>query len=93
MVKFIEQYAPLEQRSVAATAYGGSAEVLQYFIDKGFTLDDPTICTTALPYGYTAYVKLAIKHGAPTLGSTLMVDAVRTNEIEVIKLLRAKGCE
>lgn len=92
MVKFIEQYAPLEQRSVVATAHSGSVEVLQYFIDKGFTLNDPSICTIASNLGRREYLKLALSHGAP-MDVNVMKHCARYNDVDLIRELHSRGCK
>lgn len=91
MVKFIEQYAPLEQQSVVATAHSGSVEVLQYFIDKGFTLNDPSICTIASNLGRREYLKLALSHGAP-MDVNVMKHCARYNDVDLIRELHSRGC-
>jgi hypothetical protein len=92
MVKFIEQYAPLEQRSVVATAHSGGVEVLQYFIDKGFTLNDPELCTIASNYGRREYLKLAVSHGPP-MDVNVVKHCARYNDVDLIRELHSRGCK
>lgn len=64
MVKVVEQYTPLIQRGVANAASSGSVEVLQYYLDKGFHLDDERICENAALWGHYNLLRFAVSRGA-----------------------------
>ena len=48
MVKFIEQQSPLKQSDIVGAAQKGSIEIMQYYIDKGFNLNDFNTVNTVL---------------------------------------------
>eukprot|EP00029_Vermamoeba_vermiformis_P013058 TRINITY_DN7993_c0_g1_i1.p1 TRINITY_DN7993_c0_g1~~TRINITY_DN7993_c0_g1_i1.p1 ORF type:complete len:552 (-),score=48.16 TRINITY_DN7993_c0_g1_i1:90-1745(-) len=91
MVKFIEQYKPLEQNDIFGTAQSGSIEVLQYFLDKGFVLENSSLCQIAIERGHREFVKFAINHGVP-MSEELIQSSAEKNDAELIKELRAKEC-
>ncbi len=92
MVKYIEQYAPLEQKNMIGSALCGNVDILRYYINKGFGLTDHLVCLTAATKGHFNYVKLAIDHGAP-MSEELMQTVAKMNDVELIQELRARGCK
>ena len=93
MVKFIEQYHPLQQYYIGGTAYSGSIDILQYYLNKGFNVtEDPTLCQTAMNNNHLEFVKIAIKNGA-VMTENLLASVVRANDLELVKLMRSKGCK
>ena len=92
MVKFIEQYSPLKQSDIVGAAQKGSVEILQYYLDKGFNLNDTRMYTEAARNRQYESVRFLANHGAPTL--TIAVEfAAKINDVELIRELRAKGCK
>ncbi len=92
MVKYIEQFTPLQKTHIAASAGSGNIEVLQYFLGKGFVLEDDAACIVAAAEGHDDYVKFAVNHGSPT-SAALMKILAENNKVELMKELRAKGCK
>ena len=93
MVKFIEQYFPLKPSDMSGSAYKGSIDILQYYLDKGFTLTEDTfICSTAAEHRQWKYLKFAFDHGAP-MSADLMAALAKANAVELMRELRDKGCK
>ncbi len=91
MVKFIEQYNPLDQADMTYVAMGGSIEVLQYYVDKGFNIPD-TICEAAAKAGHKDFLRFALSLGAP-MSNYLMEAIADMNDVDMVKEVRAKGCK
>ena len=93
MVKYIEQYVPLTSESIHNTATQGNIEMLQYYLDKGFTLtEDVSNCALAAEYKQWEYLKFALDHGAP-MSARLMAALAKVNAIEFMREFREKGCK
>lgn len=91
MVKYIEQFFPLDRITLTSSAVSGSTEILKYCLEKGFDVtNDPSLCVTAAHY--PDYVRFAIDHGAP-MSKKLMETIVAVNNFELVKDLRARGCK
>ena len=93
MIKYIEQYLPLNSSSIYSSATIGSIKVLQYYLDRGFTLKEHVmLCTLAAEKRQWEYLKFALDHGAP-MSAQVMAALAGANAIELMRELRAKGCK
>ncbi len=95
MVKYIEPH--VTWTDIFATSYHPNVEVLKYFLDKGFTIRNNSICKMAIEQvargiGDADYIFFAIDNGAP-MTKSLMTSAARGHHIGLMKELRAKGCK
>jgi hypothetical protein len=91
MVKFIEQYTPLKQSDLVGAALHGSIEIVQYYLDKGFNVDDAKLCTTAAYPNHREFLKFVIKRGAP-FSIAVMRFAASRNYVDLLQEMQAKGC-
>lgn len=92
MVKFIEQYTPLKQSDLVGAALHGSIEIVQYYLDKGFNVDDAKLCTTAAYPNHREFLKFVIKRGAP-FSIAVMRFAASRNYVDLLQEMQAKGCK
>lgn len=91
MVKYIEQFFPLERITLKGSAVSGSIAILKYCLEKGFDVkNEPSLCVTAAHY--PDYVIFAIDHGA-LMSEELMEMIVALNNFELVKDLRDRGCK
>lgn len=95
VVKFVEQYTPLEQDDVAFIAYGGSTEVLQYYLDKGFHLTDKRTCEAAANVDNFDFIRFAVSRGGQLSTSIMSLIASREDDdtLDLVKEMRALGCK
>ena len=94
MVKFIEQFTPLKQRDLVGAATSSSIEILQYYLDKGFSLGKDLICTGFQRSGlHKEFLRFAVRQGAKmtTEFMNLLVGFIR--DLDLVREMRSLGCK
>lgn len=92
MVQLIEQYSPLKQADIFGAGQSGSVDILQYYLKKGCHFNDSQICKLAAQNSHTACIRFLAEHGAPMLAEAVDL-AAKTNDVQLVRELRAKGCK
>ena len=92
MVKYInEKYHPLDQADMIGSAYSGNIEILKYFLENGFKIEDPQLCLVAANEGHLEYLRFAVDHNAP-LSERLTQLVAEFDDVNLLRELRLKGC-